>query len=348
MDVTVNRFLKILLALLFFAALIWLTVKLSNIITIFIIGALLAYILDPITSFLEYKGMTRMQATSVVFLFLALFLFLFSYFVVPLIVDQVKVIQHTFSSGQGTESLKRMEQSLKESIPMLKNVNLDISARLHKAINHLSNSVFSLVGSLISLITTLVVIPFVVFFLLKDGRNIIKGMVSIIPNRHFEIALNLLYKTDQQIGGYLRGQFFDAAIIGFLSVIALWILHVPYFLLIGTFAGLANMVPFVGPLTGAIVAILVVFLSNGTANQMIMVAVAFGIIQLLDNVLVQPLVVAGSVQMHPLIVLFAVIIGGQFGGILGMFLAVPAAAVLKVLIVEMYQMYQSFNLTSQS
>ncbi len=347
MDVTVNRFLKILLALLFFAALIWITVKLSNIITIFIIGALLAYILDPITSFLEYKGMTRMQATSVVFLLLALVLFLFIYFVVPLIVDQVKVIQHTFSSGQSTEAIQRMEQSLKESIPMLKNVNLDITTKLHEAINHFSNSIFSLVGSLISLITTLVVIPFVVFFLLKDGRNIKKGMVSIIPNRYFEMTLNLLYKTDQQIGGYLRGQFFDAAIIGFLSVIALWILHVPYFLLIGVFAGLANMVPFVGPLTGAIVAILVVFVTNGTVNQMIMVAAAFAIIQLLDNVVVQPLVVAGSVQMHPLIVLFAVIIGGQFWGVLGMFLAVPAAAVLKVLLVELYNLYQTINLTQQ-
>ncbi len=347
MDVTVNRFLKIVLAVLFLAALVWLTIKLSNILTIFIIGALLAYILDPITSFLEYKGMTRMQATSVVFLLLAFSLFLFIYFIVPLVVDQVKVIQHSFSSGQSTATINRLEQSLKESIPMLKNVNLNITAKIHEAVNHFSNSLFSLVGSLISLITTLVVIPFVVFFLLKDGRKIKKGMVSIIPNRYFEMTLNLLYKTDQQIGGYLRGQFFDAAIIGFLSVIALWILHVPYFLLIGTFAGLANMVPFVGPLTGAIVAILVVFLSNGTVNQMIMVAAAFGIIQLLDNVLVQPLVVAGSVQMHPLIVLFAVIIGGQFWGILGMFLAVPAAAVVKVLLVELYRMYQSFNLTSQ-
>ncbi len=344
MDVTVNRFLKIILAIIFLIAIGWVIIELSDIITIFIIGALLAYILDPITSFLEYKGMTRMQATSVVFLALALFLFLFSYFVVPLIVDQVKVIQHTFSSGQGTETIKRMEQSLKESIPMLKNADLNITAKLNEFITHFSNSIFSMVGSIISLITTLVVIPFVVFFLLKDGRTIKKGMVSIIPNRYFEMTLNLLYKTDQQIGGYLRGQFFDATIIGFLSVIALWILNVPYFLLIGTFAGLANMVPFIGPLTGAIVAILVVFLSNGTINQMIMVAAAFGIIQLLDNVLVQPLVVAGSVQMHPLIVLFAVIIGGQFWGVLGMFLAVPAAAVLKVLIVEFYYLYKNMHL----
>ncbi len=347
MDVTVNRFLKILLAILILAALVWVVVKLSNILTIFIIGALLAYILDPITSFLEYKGLSRMQATSVVFLALALFLFAFIYFFVPLVIDQVKVIQHTFTSGQGTQSIKRMEQVLKENIPMLKNANLNITAKINEVINHLSNSIFSLMGSLISLITTLVVIPFVVFFLLKDGRNIKKNMVSIIPNRYFEMTLNLLYQTDQQIGGYLRGQFFDAAIIGFLSIVALWILHVPYFLIIGTFAGLANMVPFVGPLTGAVVAILVVFLTNGTVNQMIMVAVAFGIIQLLDNVLVQPLVVAGSVKMHPLIVLFAVIIGGQFWGVLGMFLAVPAAAVLKVLIVEMYKMYQSLNVNAQ-
>lgn len=343
MDVTVNRFLKIILVLAFLFGLGWVAIELSSIITLFIIGALLAYILDPLASYLEYKGLTRNQATTAIFIALAVVIFLIFYFIVPLVINQVQVIQTTFTSGKGTETIRRLEQNIRQNIPMLKDVNLEFQSKLHTLITHFSQSIFSLVGSLISLITTLVIIPFVVFFLLKDGPKIKKGMVSIIPNRYFEMTLNLLYKIDQQIGGYLRGQFFDAAIIGFLSVIALWILKVPYFLLIGVFAGLANMVPYIGPLTGAIVAILVVLLTNGTVNQMLLVAAAFGIIQLLDNVLVQPIVVARSVQMHPLIVIFAVIIGGQFWGILGMFLAVPAAAVIKVVVVELYNLYVNIH-----
>ncbi|NOX88497.1 MAG: AI-2E family transporter [Calditrichaeota bacterium] len=343
MDVTVNRFLKIVLSIMFLLAIGWVVVELSSILIIFIIGALLAYILDPITSFLEYKGLSRTSATAVIFLCLALLLFIFIYFIVPPIIDQIKVIQHNLGSGKSTETINRIEEFIRKNLPMLKDVNLDLQNKLNTAVNHFSNSIFSLVGSVISIITTLVIIPFVVFFLLKDGRALIKSMVSIIPNRYFEITLNLIYKTDKQIGGYLRGQFFDALIIGFLSVVALWALNVPYFLLIGAFAGLANMVPYIGPLTGAVIAILVVTITNGAVNQMLMVAGAFALIQLLDNVLVQPIVVARSVQMHPLLVIFAVIAGGQFFGVIGMFLAVPAAAILKVFVLEIYYLYKKVN-----
>ncbi len=343
MDVTLNRFLKIILAILVFFALGWLVVKLTSVLIIFIIGALLAYILDPIASFFEYKGLSRTGATVIIFILMAFILFILIYFIIPPIVDQVKIIQHNLGSGKSAETIQRIENFIRDNIPFLKGINVDLQTKLQEAVTHFSNSFFSLVGSMVSIITTLVIIPFVVFFLLKDGRSIIKGLVSIIPNRYFEMTLNLFYKIDQQIGGYLRGQFFDALIIGLLSVVALWLLDVPYFLLIGAFSGLANMVPYVGPLTGAIVAIIVVALSNGAVNQMLMVAGAFALIQLIDNVLVQPLVVARSVQMHPLLVIFAVIAGGQFFGVLGMFLAVPAAAIIKVLVVEVYKLYKHVN-----
>ncbi len=344
MDMTINRFLKILLFLLSIVAIGWLLFKLSSIIMIFVIGALLAYILDPIASYLEYKGLSRPAATGVIFLALAVILFLTTLFVVPPIIDQVKVIQHNISSENSTETIKNIEQFIHKNIPFIKESDLNLQVRVNEMVTHLSNSIFGLLGSVISIITTLVIIPFVVFFLLKDGRSIIKSVVGIIPNRYFEITLNLLYKIDQQIGGYLRGQFFDALIIGILSVIALWFLKVPYFLLIGAFAGLANMIPYVGPWTGASLAVLVVFISNGQVNQMVMVALAFAVIQLIDNVLVQPIVVARSVQMHPLLVIFAVIVGGQFYGILGMFFAVPVAAIVKVFVIEVYTMYKQVNL----
>ncbi|APF20931.1 protein of unknown function UPF0118 [Caldithrix abyssi DSM 13497] len=343
MDITINRFLQIVLFVVAMLAVGWLVVQLSSIIIVFIIGALLSYILDPIASFLEYKGLSRTAATGVIFFCLALVLVAIILFVIPPVVEQVKVIQHNLSSGESSQTIQNIEQFIRQNIPFLKESNLNLHAKLNEAVQHFSDSLFGLVGSVISIITTLVIIPFVVFFLLKDGRAMIKGLVSIVPNRYFEMTLNMMYKIDQQIGGYLRGQFFDALIIGMMSVFALWLLDVPYFLLIGAFAGLANMVPYVGPLTGTILAVLVVFISNGQFNQMAMVAGAFAVIQLLDNVVVQPLVVARSVQMHPLLVIFAVIAGGQFFGILGMFLAVPAAAIVKVFVMEMYHTYKKVN-----
>jgi predicted PurR-regulated permease PerM len=150
--------------------------------------------------------------------------------------------------------------------------------------------------------------------------------------------------VDLQLGGYLRGQFLDAMIIGLLSIIALWILGVKYFVLIGIFAGLANMIPYVGPLAGMIMAASVVLLNDGSGEDIAWVIGAFAIIQLIDNVLVQPLVLGKSVNLHPLVIIFAIITGGQFFGIIGMLVAIPVTGILKVVTIEVYNSVKRFNL----
>ncbi len=154
----------------------------------------------------------------------------------------------------------------------------------------------------------------------------------------------MVHKIDQQLGGYLRGQFFDALIVGVLAIIALWILDVKYYVLIGVFAGLSNMIPYVGPIVGGSVAVLVVLMTGGSGITMLLVVAAFLIIQLADNVLIQPLVVARSVDLHPLLIIFSVIIGGQFFGIMGMLLAVPTTGIIKVLISELYLGIRKYNI----
>lgn len=170
-----------------------------------------------------------------------------------------------------------------------------------------------------------------------------RAFVGFIPNRYFEMSLSMMHKVDAQLGGYLRGQFIDAALVGILAIVAMWALDVNYYILVGIFAGLTNMIPYVGPAAGAVSAVFVVLMSAGSGNQVLMVVLAFLVIQLMDNVLIQPLVVARSVNLHPLIIIFAVIIGGQFFGILGMLLAVPATGMIKVFANEMYNSYQKYR-----
>jgi len=344
MDYTIARFFKLIVAIIILAAVGWLFFSISSTITILIIAALIAYILDPIASYFEYKGLSRSQATSIIFLLIAMLVAGFVAFLMPIVINEIHTIEKGISSGASSEFFSKLENWITDQIPFMTKESLELQGRLSEMVRGLSTSFFAIIGSMVSLITTMVIIPFAVFFLLKDGPYMKKTLVGIVPNRYFEMVLNLIYKTDQQLGGYLRGQFFDAVIIGILSTIALWILNVPYFLLIGLFAGLANMIPYVGPAAGAIVAILVVVFNGGGGQQIGFVAVAFVIVQLLDNVLVQPIVVAKSVDLHPLIIIFAVIIGGQFFGILGMLLAVPSAGMIKVLATEFYSGARHYNI----
>ena len=158
------------------------------------------------------------------------------------------------------------------------------------------------------------------------------------------MSLNVLHKMDMQLGGYLRGQFIEAFVVGSLAILALWIIGVKYFILIGVFAGLANLIPYVGPVAGAVPAIIVAFTNGADSTVIIYIILAFIIIQLIDNVVMQPLVLSKSVNLHPLIIVIAILIGGKFFGILGMFLAVPSAGILKVTSSEIYNGIRKFNI----
>ncbi len=344
MDTSGGKTVKLIIGLLVLVVLGWFFYSISETLTILIISFLVAYILEPLVSSLEYRGMARTQAVLIIFVVIGIFVAGLIAIVIPPLVNELKTIEHGLSSGSSAAYFSKMETWLHDQIPFIDPNTMHLQEKVTHALSGLTQSMFSIIGSVVSIVTTLIIIPFAVFFFLKDGRDMKKAIVSMIPNRYFEMSLNLIHKTDEQLGSYLRGQFFDALIIGFLSIIALWILNVPYFILIGVFAGLANMIPYVGPLTGAVTAIIVVMISGGSGQQMLLVAGAFAVIQLMDNVLVQPLVVAKTVNLHPLLIIFVVIIGGQFFGILGMLLAVPVTGMLKVLIAESMNSMRRYNI----
>lgn len=343
MDYSLSRIFKLIIALALLSALIWFLLEIRSTVTLLIISALLAYILDPVASYFEYRGLTRTQSTVIIFLFLAILFFSIFYFLIPPLIEELSTIQQSINSGTATQFIEKVEKFLHQSIPMVEEADLDLKTKLSELISGLSSSLFSILLDMVSVVTTLIIIPFAVFFLLKDGPAMKTQFVSLIPNRYFEMALNLIYKIDLQLGNFLRGQFFDASLVGLMAIFAMWFLDVKYYILVGIFAGLTNMIPYVGPFVGGVTAVFVVLMSGGPGQQVMFVIIAFLIIQLLDNVLIQPLVVSKSVDLHPLIIIFAVIIGGQFFGILGMLLAVPATGILKVFAIQLYSSYQKYG-----
>ena len=181
-----------------------------------------------------------------------------------------------------------------------------------------------------------VLVPFIAFFFLREGRRITHGIVELVPNAYFELFLNLIHQINGQIGGYIRGQILAVSLVATLSVIGLTVLGLPYALPVGVLAGLANMIPYLGPAIGIVAASLVA-LTSGEGALVGWVILVFLIIQLVDNVVIQPLVVAKSVDLHPLVVLIVVLIGSDQMGIVGMLIAVPVTGILKVSGLTVYE-----------
>jgi predicted PurR-regulated permease PerM len=306
----------------------------SDIVKLLIISALLAFVLDPIALALESRGMSRTLATVILFCAIISIGVMAALFLIPLFSGEINALILNLDSEQTTAAISRVEHLIEDNLAFMGIKEIHLMEKVQKSAAGVAEWVFNHLLDLATIMINVIMVPFITFFLLKDGREFKKAFVGMVPNKYFEFTLRLISNLDTQVSNYLRGQMVDAMIVGILSTIALWILGVKYFLFIGVFAGLANFMPYFGPIVGAALAVLVSLMNNGSLQTVLYVILAFAGVKLIDDVLVQPYVVGKSVNMHPMVVLLVIIIGGKFFGLLGMFLSVPAAGFIKVVLQE--------------
>ena len=256
--------------------------------------------------------------------------------------------------------LKSAQTYLEEILPMLKGRDWEeeilpvLKGRdwIQAANQYLQNVVTillketpGLVGQLLSGLTLFIIVPFALFFFLAEGRTIKRAIIEQVPNRYFELILNLLHRIDRQLGSYMRGMVLSVIIVSLLSSTGLYIIGLEHFLVIGLLAGLANVIPYMGPAIGIIAGVVAAVLQYSALSfgVVIPVIIVFAIVQLVDNVFVAPMVVGRSVNLHPLLVIFAVFVGSELFGAVGMLLAVPTTAVIKVSVRTIYEGWRSYS-----
>jgi len=175
-----------------------------------------------------------------------------------------------------------------------------------------------------------ILVPFFAFFLLRDMPRIITAAMDRLPPRHVETSVAAWRELNGIIGRYIRGVVLDGIVVGVLAGLGLWAMRVPYPILLGAVAGLANAIPFFGPVLSAAAAVFVVLLPPGQGLGGVgRVALVFLTIKVLDDTVVQPLTIGRSVHLHPALLLGSVVVGSHALGVLGMIVAVPVATVLQ-------------------
>jgi predicted PurR-regulated permease PerM len=299
-----------------------------------VISIFLSYLLEPAVDAMENRGMNRAIAVSLLFVViigaLALAFFLLS--------DRLMTEMQNLIAGSNLQDPQKLidqfRANLEASFPSL--AQTKIFERLAENVSaygstFLSTSMESF-AHLLGALGHMIIIPFIVFFFLKDSRQLKKLIVEMMPNRAYEMALSLIHKISLQLGRFIRGQLTDSAIVGLMIVIALLILDLRYAVFIGILAGLANMIPYLGPIVGGIPAVLVSVMDNGDFSGVPSIILAFAVIKIIDDVIVQPTVVSKSVELHPVLVILAIIAGGNLGGVFGMIVAVPLTSIIKVTI----------------
>ena len=193
-----------------------------------VVSILVAMILNPIVNFLEKGRITRTISVLIVFVVVSALVFSGVSILFPKILRQLENLGGTLSSENVQMVVDKFEKSLKHTLPFLNSINIvqKITTMIQNQVNNWSNNISEIFYSIVSLISILVIVPFMSFFLLKDNKRLMRGIINVMPNRYFEVSYSVLRKIAQQLGRFVRGWIFDAFIVGLLCGLGLRILGI--------------------------------------------------------------------------------------------------------------------------
>jgi len=323
----------------------------KTVLLMLLIAWLISVILNPLVDYLESIGFNRALAILTIMAIILGGIIALIIGIIPTVIKAVESISATLKSDLISNLTIQLEQFFQEKFN-----NPDLARDLINKAEQIGGALLVEVAGFLKNAGTYVafvgIVPIITFFLIKDRRLFKRALISQVPNRYFELFLNVLHKVDSQVTKYIQGQAIDALIVGLLSIIGLFIINlvfdnpVPYFFVIGMIAGVANLIPYLGPYVGAVPAIVLTILNNpdNVGYIIFWVIVVFVLVQLIDNNLVSPMVVSKSVNMHPITVVIAVIIGGNIAGMFGMLFAVPFWGIIKVTMREVSWGLRSYKL----
>jgi len=332
----------------------------------YILGLVLAYLLFPLVNWLDRHmprrlrnwNISRALAILLTYLLVLILVGGLMAFFVPLIIEQVNIlienwptlsqrVQDWGTQGWGwynkaIDSIESISPTWKETIQNgLENLAADIITGVQQGIV----ATVRTLSSTISFIIGLVVIPFWLFYILHDESQVKEGMMGALPSQLRADVRCMARLADDVLSAYIRGQLLLCVFVGGLATIALAVIGVPFALLLGLIAGILEALPYVGPILGAIPALVVALLSE--PGSALWVAIAFFGIQQVENLLLAPRIAGGSVKLHPALVMVVLVIGNELAGFLGMLIAVPVTALIRDMFKYLYLRFQDEPLAAE-
>ena len=342
MDVS-SRYLKIALSVLVTLACVYLLGMLRGflqdvwkviyvVLLPFLISLIVAYALQPIVELLVRRRVPRGVAILTIYLAFILLVVIAVLQAIPAVTRQFTQLTAHFpiliqQFDQWVGVLSTHKQYLPDA------VRTGIEDALTKAEQGLAGSVtnlFTMLSSTVSAIFVIFVVPFLVFYMLKDGRSIGRSLLRVLPTRRRPQVKAVLLTVDETLGRYVRSQLLVMLVVGVLTYAGFLVIRLPYALLFATFLAVVDLIPYIGPFIGAAPALILgLSISPQMALKVLIVNI---VVQQLEGNLISPQIMGKTLHMHPMAIVAALLIGGEVGGILGLVCAVPMFAVLKVVL----------------
>ncbi|HEL1748871.1 TPA: AI-2E family transporter [Streptococcus suis] len=314
-----------------------------------ILTGLLYYLLNPMVDWMEKHKISRTVGISILFVLISLLIIWGLAVAIPSIQEQVSSFAQNLPSniqkieGQVTGLLQdqRFEQFRPTALEMLNKVNDQIVAYAQKFSSSAVNWASNLISTASQIIVAILIMPFILFYLLRDGQYLNKHITQYLPTKWREPIGTVLSDVNGQLSNYVRGQVTVAIIVALMFSVMFSIIGLSYPITLGVMAGFLNLIPYLGSFLAMIPAVILGLIAGPI--MLIKVLVVFMIEQTIEGRFVTPLIIGSSLSIHPITILFVLLTAGQMYGVLGVLLGIPIYASIKVLVKAAFEWYKAHS-----
>lgn len=312
-----------------------------------LLSLIVAFLLEPAVQYFEKRKLNRSLSIFVVYLIISvLIMLLFVVIGPPNWKGMTQALKADFPRylSRAIEYLNGRLMIAQDHFPLLKNYNFSEQLRsasqsfVHLILAGTPRSALR-IGSLFLLV------PLFSFFFLRDSQTIMRALISLTPNRYFEMVLDIYARVSRQLTHFVRGRVLEALIIGIVVWMGLSLTDIRYAPILAAVAGVTNLVPYVGPIIGMIPGLVIALVDLGTGGQFWWILCVYLLIAqiIVDNFILIPILISRVSNLHPLWVLLAIIMGGKLYGVLGMIIGVPIASIINIIIIEIRRYRKTIN-----
>ncbi|HTP05710.1 MAG TPA: AI-2E family transporter [Nitrospirota bacterium] len=301
--------------------------RITQLFTMLIAAAVIAYLLSSVISAFERLGIKRSVAVILLFVLAAVFVITANFIFIPDLKQEIMLVYAKFPefSRQIQDALLSTAQSAAGKYPFIESSIMKLVDNVFGPGGFVERTLNAseILMQATPFVMALILVPFFVFFLLKDWPGVMKRVMDWVPPSYVETTISVIGEINILVGKYLRGLAADCLAIGILASVGLSLIGINYPITLGILSGVTNIIPYFGPIIGCTVSSLVALMQYRSFDPLLNVVVLYLVIKLLDDLVIQPLLIGKGVHLHPMLLVITLIVGERLFGIMGMILGIP-------------------------
>ncbi|MGO0714585.1 AI-2E family transporter [Bacillus subtilis] len=311
-----------------------------------ILTGIVFYLLNPVVDFLERRRIRRIYSILLLYLLVIGLITITIVSIIPFLKEQimslidnipryVDVVENQTKQLIGSNFVNQAQQTMNINISDL---GTKVSDQAATIVNSTFTGVGNFIGALTEIIISIVTVPFILFYLLKDGRKLPVYILKFVPTRLKEQTYTVLSEMNHRLSSYIRGQIIVSFCIGFLLFIGYLIIGLDYASLLAVIAACTSIVPYLGPTIAITPAIIIAIVTSPL--MLLKLVIVWTIVQLIEGKLISPQIMGKNLHIHPITIIFLLLTAGKLFGVVGIILAIPGYAVAKVITTHLFDWFK--------